>query len=69
MLAKKLIATALALAAFGGFLWCLWSYFNTPYLYESYSKRQCAFIELPDGTRLGCEHYDPNAKYIHEWSR
>lgn len=64
-LAKLSLSIALA-AAFG---YTLLSYLNTPYLYESYSTRKCAFIELPDGTRQGCEHYDPEQRYIHEWAR
>lgn len=66
---KIILAAAAFAAALGLFLWALISYFNTPYLYESYSSRQCAFIELADGTRLTCDHYDPEQRYIHGWAQ
>lgn len=64
-----LFKISLVAAVIGLFVWALFTYFSTPYLFESYSTRQCAFIELADGTQLSCDHYDPEQRYIHIWAQ
>lgn len=44
-------------------------YLSQPVLYESWSERKCSFIELADGSRQSCELFDPNIRYIHQWSK
>lgn len=65
MVKLSLLIIGLALAT--GVAMC--HYLDTPYLYESNATKQCAFIELPDGTRLSCTAYDPDQRYIHRWAK
>ena len=41
---------------------------DRPTVYRSVATKQCAFIELADGTRLSCEHKQKNQKYFYGWS-
>lgn len=36
-------------------------------VYRSWSTKECVFIEHADGSRSGCETYDPNIKYSFGW--
>lgn len=42
---------------------------DRPTIYRSVATRQCAFIELADGTRLGCDKKQNNQRYFYAWSR
>lgn len=64
----KLLALMIHLAVFCSVLYGVISYLNTPYLYESWSTKKCAFIELPDSSRISCDEFDPNQRYIHKWA-
>lgn len=44
-------------------------YLSRPVVYESWSERKCAFIELADGSRHSCEGFDPAVPHIHQWSK
>ena len=44
-------------------------YLDRPYLFISNETKKCAYIELPNGERLGCEAYDQNERYIAMWSK
>lgn len=41
---------------------------DRPTVYRSVATRQCAFIELADGTRLSCDQMHKNKKYFYAWS-
>lgn len=49
---------------FAGFTGGMLYYFSLPYIYVSYSTKQCKFIEEADGTILPCSKKDPDQKYI-----
>ena len=62
-------ATLLLLAFMASFIYLTLDYLDRPYLFTSTETKQCAYIELTTGERLGCEYYDPNQRYITMWSK
>lgn len=42
---------------------------DRPTIYRSVVTRQCAFIELADGTRLNCDKKRNGQRYFYAWSK
>lgn len=64
-----MIRVAIMVAGFAYAVMLVNEYLERPYYFESWSERKCAFIELSDGSRVDCSQFDPNAVYIHRWSK
>lgn len=41
--------------------------FNQPYVYKSYSRQECVYIELADGTQLDCSKLNEINSYELIW--
>lgn len=41
--------------------------FNQPYVYKSYSRQECVYIELADGTQLDCSKLNEISSYELIW--
>ena len=41
--------------------------FNQPYVYKSWSRQECVYIEFADGTKADCDKLDEISSYELIW--